>query len=136
MTDNHDPAYCQAEPCPDRDAYQLARDLELNQKTAWYMSMRIRGTLADVSTMLQAIVEAGEANIGGKLRKLSLRDDDAYRPAKRCHGTTRMHVLGAVERGGNVVAEPSLKVTAAALRGCLKSPFVTLSKGEGSGGGG
>ena len=55
MTDNHDPAYCQAEPCPDRDAYQLARDLELNQKTAWYMSMRIRRALAAVSTMLQGI---------------------------------------------------------------------------------
>ena len=34
MTDNHDPSYCQAEPCLDRDAYQLARGLELNQKTA------------------------------------------------------------------------------------------------------
>ena len=55
MTDNHDPAYCQAEPCPDRDAYQLARDLELNQKTAWYMNMRIGRALADVSTMLQGI---------------------------------------------------------------------------------
>ena len=55
MTDNHDPAYCQSEPCPDRDAYQLARDLEVNQKTAWYMNMRISRALADVSTMLQGI---------------------------------------------------------------------------------
>ena len=65
------------------------------------------------------IVEADEAYIGGKPRKRNRRDDDNDKPAKRRRGTTKMPVIGAVERGGKVVAEPSLKVTAAALRGFL-----------------
>ena len=84
-------------------SYQLARDLELNQKTAWYMQQRIRAAMAaDQAPMLQGIVEADETYVGGKPRKGNKRDDD--KPNKRGRGTKKTPVIGAVERGGQVAA--------------------------------
>ena len=84
-------------------SYQLARDLELNQKTAWYMQQRIRAAMAaDQAPMLQGIVEADETYVGGKPRKGNKRDDD--KPSKRGRGTSKTPVIGAVERGGQVAA--------------------------------
>ena len=98
-------------------SYQLARDLDLNQKTAWYMAMRIREAMVDEETLLSGIVEADEAYIGGKPRKPNKREDD--RPGPRGRGTDKLPIIGAVERGGKVVAKPSLKVNAAALTSFL-----------------
>ena len=54
---------------------QLARDLDLNQKTAWYMQQRIRAQMATEqgSILLQGIVEADETYIGGKPRRSNTR---------------------------------------------------------------
>ncbi len=83
---------------------QLARDLDLNQKTAWYMLQRIRAAmLGGQSDLLQGIVEADETYVGGKPRKDNRRDDD--KPGKRGRGTRKVPVIGAVERGGNVKAQ-------------------------------
>lgn len=50
-------------------SFQLARDLELNQKTAWYMQQRIRAAMAsDEGDLLQGIIEADETYVGGKPR--------------------------------------------------------------------
>ena len=82
---------------------QLARDLDLNQKTAWYMLQRIRAAMVDgQSELLQGIVEADETYVGGKPRKGNYRDDD--KPNRRGRGTKKTPVIGAVERGGNVKA--------------------------------
>ena len=55
---------------------QLARDLELNQKTAWYMQQRIRAQMATEQDdmILQGIVEADETYVGGKPRKRNNKD--------------------------------------------------------------
>lgn len=83
---------------------QLARDLDLNQKTAWYMQQRIRAEMASKQDdFLQGIVEADETYVGGKPRKANKRDDDT--PAPRGRGTKKVAVMGAVERGGNVFAK-------------------------------
>ncbi|MDE0411081.1 MAG: IS1595 family transposase [Gammaproteobacteria bacterium] len=52
-------------------SYQLARDLELNQKTAWFMEQRIRAEMASKQSeiKLQGIIEADETYVGGKPRK-------------------------------------------------------------------
>lgn len=85
-------------------SYQLGRDLELNQKTAWYMQQRIRAAMAaDQAPMLQGIIEADETYIGGKPRKGNRRDDDGP-GAPRGRATRKTPVIGAVERGGQVVA--------------------------------
>ena len=98
-------------------SHQLARDLDLNHKTAWYMGMRIRRAMVDEGALLSGIVEADEAYVGGKPRKPNRRDDD--KPSTRGRGTDKLPIIGAVERGGRVVAKPSLKVDVAALTSFL-----------------
>ena len=98
-------------------SHQLSRDLDMNQKSAWYLVMRVRRAMVEEGTLLTGIVEADEAYIGGKPRKPNKRDD--YRPGPRGRGTDKLPILGAVERGGRVVATPSLKVDVAALTSFL-----------------
>jgi len=86
-------------------AYQIARDLGMRRPTVWSMMHRIRTAMAadpDQERLLQGIVEADETYIGGKPRKGNKRDDD--KPAKRGRGTAKVPVIGAIERGGRVVA--------------------------------
>ena len=94
-------------------SYQLARDLDLNQKTAWYLVMRVREAMVEEGDLLTGIVEADEAYIGGKPRQRNRRDDD--KPNTRGRGTDKLPIIGAVERGGKVVAQPSMRVNTAAL---------------------
>ena len=94
-------------------SYQLSRDLDLNQKTAWFMLMRIRTAMVESGDLLTGIVEADETYVGGKPSRGNKRDDD--KPAPRGRGTDKLPIIGAVERGGRVVAQPSLRVNAAAL---------------------
>ena len=85
-------------------SHQLSRDLDLNQKTAWYLMTRIRAEMAKKgSALLQGIIEADETYIGGKPRKHGKYKDKE--PAKRGRGTKKTPVIGAVERGGKVVAQ-------------------------------
>ena len=98
-------------------SHQIARDLDLNQKTAWYMAMRIRRAMVDEGTLLSGIVEADEAYVGGKPRKPNNREADRRGPRGR--GTDKLPIIGAVERGGKVVAKPSLKVDVTALTSFL-----------------
>lgn len=92
---------------------QLARDLRLNQKTAWYMLQRIRAEMAKKGkkTLLKGILEADETYIGGKPRKGNKRkDDNPDDKPKPGRGTKKTPVLGVVERGGEVKAEVSEKL--------------------------
>lgn len=82
---------------------QLARDLGLAQKTCWRIMMAIRVEMAKGNTVLEGIVEADETYIGGKRRKDY--DKEEGEPRKRGRGTAKDVVLGAVARGGQVVAE-------------------------------
>lgn len=87
-------------------AYQIARDLGKRRATVWSMMQRIRTAMASDPTqekLLYGIVEADETYVGGKPRKGNKRDDD--KPNKRGRGTKKGAVIGAVERGGRVVAK-------------------------------
>ncbi len=97
-------------------SYQLGRDLNLNQRSAWYLHMRIREAMVDKDAFLFGIVEADETYVGGKPRK---KDKDSDDPPKRGRGTNKLPVIGALARGGKVVAEPSPKVTAKTLKAFL-----------------
>ncbi|MFQ8432013.1 IS1595 family transposase [Amaricoccus sp. W119] len=86
-------------------AYQIARDLGMRRPTVWSMMQRIRTAMAAdpaQEKLLHGIVEADETYVGGKPRKGNKRDDD--KPSKRGRGTKKVPVIGAVERGGRVVA--------------------------------
>lgn len=92
-------------------ARQLARDLEVNKDTAWFMAMRIRRAMTEhpeERALLQGIVEVDETYIGGKPRKS--RGDDTH-GNKRGRGTKKLAVVGAVERDGKVVTRlvPNVK---------------------------
>lgn len=83
-------------------SHQLARDLGLKQKAVWRM-MCIRAEMAKKNVILEGIVEADETYIGGKRRKDY--DKEKGEPRKRGRGTVKDAVLGAVSRGGQVVAQ-------------------------------
>jgi hypothetical protein len=80
---------------------QLARDIEVNKNTAWSMQMRIRKAMIDTPSLLSGIVEMDETYVGGKPRK---RNNSSV-ALKRGRGTSKIPVVGMVERSGNVVAQ-------------------------------
>ena len=92
-------------------SHQLARDLDLNQKTAWYIMVRLRAEMANKTSpiVLQGIIEADETSMGGKPRKENKKED--REPAPRERGTSKTAVIGAVEWGGKVVAEVAKGLT-------------------------
>ena len=91
-------------------SHQLARDLDLTQQTALYVQERIRAAMAaEESDLLQGIVEADETYIGGRPRKANKRADDDNTKNPRGRATNKAAVIGAVERGGNVVAKVANK---------------------------
>jgi transposase-like protein len=84
-------------------ARQLARDLEVNRNTAWYMGMRIRNAMFEQGELLKGIIEMDECYIGGKPRKGNSPRGGMH---KRGRGTDKPPVVGMVERGGRIVARP------------------------------
>ena len=101
-------------------SHQLARDLDLNQKTAWYMMVRIRAEMAKKGgALLEGIIEADETYIGGKPRKKNKRSDDE--PAKRGRGTEKDAIIGAVQRGGKVVAQLTPNLTGRTILEFIRS---------------
>ncbi len=89
---------------------QLGRDLNVPQKTAYRMLMKLRSAMVDEHDLMVGIVEADEAYIGGKPRKRNRHGDDDQPPAPRGRGTRKQPIIGVVERGGKVAAEPSARV--------------------------
>jgi transposase-like protein len=100
---------------------QLARDLGMTQQSTWYMMQRIRSEMASQdkdSPLLQGIIEADEAYLGGKPRKPNKRDDDE--PSPRGRGTKKTPVIGAVQRGGKVVAKVATDLTSKGILNFVK----------------
>ena len=93
---------------------QLARDLELNQKSAWFMQQRIRAAMAsDEKALLRGIIEADEAYLGPRTRR---KNDKSNR---RGRGTGKTPVVGAIQRGGCVKAAVTDDTKAATVLGFI-----------------
>ena len=108
--------------------HQLARDLDLNQKTAWYLMTRIRAEMAKKGgALLQGIIEADETYIGGKPRKPNKYKD--HEPVKRGRGTEKDAIIGAVQRGGKVVAQLAPNLTGRSILQFIRS-YVNLKDAE------
>ncbi|TCD00643.1 IS1595 family transposase [Erythrobacteraceae bacterium CFH 75059] len=110
---------------------QLARDLDMNQKSAWYMQQRIRAAmLTEEGELLQGIVEIDETYVGGKPRKPNDHSGGGWGGFSG-RGTKKQAVVGAVERGGRVVARMATEgVSAKALSKFIRAtvqPFGTLA---------
>lgn len=89
-------------------AYQIARDLGMRRPTVWSMMHRVRVAMANdpqQTKLLYGIVEADETYVGGKPRKGNRRDEDTKN--KRGRGTSKTPIVGLMERGGRVIAQPA-----------------------------
>jgi len=98
---------------------ELARDLDVTQKTAWFVLHRIRLALQDESFgKLNGEVEVDETFIGGKARNMHL--DKRERRITGTGGKDKTIVFGALERGGKVRATVVADRKRTALHACVK----------------
>lgn len=82
-------------------SHQLARSIQITQKTAWRILNKIReATKTDQAPFLRGIVEMDEVYLGGKPRK---GDGKKH---KRGRGTDKLPVVGIVERNGGIKVTP------------------------------
>ena len=82
---------------------QLSKDIDVTQKTAWFMLQRIRNCFGiDNDTTLDNEVEVDETYVGGKNKN---RHADKKVPNSQGRSTKdKTAVVGMVERGGKLVA--------------------------------
>lgn len=84
-------------------SHQIARDIEVTQKTAWYMLQKIRTLYSQDTTVLTKEVECDEAYFGGQEKN--------KHESKKTEGTqgrslkTKTPVFGMIQRGGSLVAK-------------------------------
>lgn len=84
-------------------SHQLARDIKVTQKTAWFILHKVRTLYKQDTKELNGDVECDEAYIGGREKN--------KHESKKTGGTqgrstkTKTPVFGIIERGGDVVAK-------------------------------
>ena len=96
-------------------SHQIARELDVTQKTAWFVCHRLREAMRKepMAGMLKGHVEADETYVGGKPRYKG--------QSKPGRGTRKKPVAVLVERDGNAVAMPVEKVDGETLKGNITS---------------
>lgn len=102
---------------------QLGRDLNITQKSAWFMLSRIRQCFGiDNDTKLDNEVEMDETFVGGKNKNRHAN--------KKVRGTSddKAPVFGMVERKGKVIARHVSDTTAATLIGEVLSTINNTAK--------
>lgn len=96
-------------------SHQLARDIDVTQKTGWFLLHRLRYAFAhpNFQAMVSGIVEIDETFVGGKEAN---KHKEKKTPGNQGRSTkTKTAVVGVLERGGNVVAQVVPAVDAATL---------------------
>jgi hypothetical protein len=83
-------------------SYEIARDVRVTQKSAWFMLHRIRLAMQDdfFGSKLNGEVEADETFIGGKSRNMHIAKRE--RRITGTGGKDKTAVMGILERGGEV----------------------------------
>ena len=86
-------------------SYEIARDLKVTQKSAWFMLHRLRAALAGGSSLMKmggddsGPIEIDETFVGGKVKNMH----KSKRPKTRGMqgGAGKAIVLGMLQRGGD-----------------------------------
>ena len=82
---------------------QLARDIQVTQKTAWFILHKVRGLYGqNDSTVLSGTVEMDEMYLGG--RETNKHESKKTAKTQGRSTKTKTPIFGMVERDGNVVA--------------------------------
>ncbi|HAQ64675.1 MAG TPA: IS1595 family transposase [Bacteroidales bacterium] len=105
-------------------AKEVSRLVGVKYQTAWYACHRVRCAMIDNELRLEGMVEFDEAYIGGKKRKL--KKSDANKAVlstitnKRGRGTSKVPIVGSVEKKGRVYVKIIEKLTGRNLLLMLK----------------
>lgn len=84
-------------------SHQLARDIKVTQKTAWFILQKVRTLYGQTVNELSGEVECDEAYIGG--REKNKHESKKTEGTQRRSTKTKTPVFGMIERGGKLVAK-------------------------------
>jgi transposase-like protein len=118
-------------------SYQLAKDISVTQKTAWFMLHRLRFMFSHpvFKEMLSGVVEADETYIGGKttFKHKNKRDSDN---AAGTGTINKAPIFGMAQRGGNVMTQGIKKADQATIhpiiKGHLAPGSILITDGHGA----
>lgn len=113
---------------------QLSKDIDVTQKTGWFMLQRIRKCLSDNSFMLHNEVEVDETYIGGRERNKAV--NNKTKGAQGRSTKTKTAVIGMIERKGRLVSHiienaKSATLTSAVLNAVDKNATVYTDEWKG-----
>jgi len=108
---------------------QLAKDVGITQKSAWFVLHRLReaSKTGSFNRMLDGTVEVDETFMGGKAKNRHVSKRGG--PGRGGLGSGKVPVVGAIERKGEVFARATKSVDAATLKTFVRenvSPQVNM----------
>jgi transposase-like protein len=111
-------------------ALQLQRNLGLHSyQSAWHLAHRIRAAMAEgpLAGKLKGVVECDETYIGGKPRHNKKWRNKKNKNSRAGRGTKKAVVMALVERNGNAVSKPVVRVDAKHLHDAIRKNVDTYS---------
>ena len=104
-------------------SYEIARDLRITQKSAWFLLHRIRLALQDdfFGSKMGGEVEVDETFIGGKARNMHKSVRARRITGRGRHMADKTAVMGVLERGGKVRTKIIQDRSKETLQGIVKS---------------